>query len=357
MAILDLKNVSKSYGEGDTATHVLKNITLSVEDGEFLVILGFSGTGKTTLINLIAGLEMPDRGEVLFKGAPVTGPGPERGLVFQSYALMPWLTVEGNIALAVEAVHGKKSKEERAQIVADAIKMVGLGHAVDRRPAELSGGMRQRVAVARALAMQPEVLLMDEPLSALDALTRANVATEIEQIWEANRRTAILITNDVDEALVLADRIACLNPDGTLGEVFKVDLPRPRDRSAMNEDPQVMHLRAAVTAYLMDVGIQGKAEETRLLPNVTPRHALAPKAYVEASAAQGFADDRYLQFSQLALQDLRDAEGPPDRGRGFQPHREEGRIHLADRPLGLRQVDRADDDRGAQLDLQGRDQA
>lgn len=299
MAILDLKNVSKSFGEGDNATHVLKNISLSVEDGEFLVILGFSGTGKTTLINLIAGLEMPDRGEVLFKGAPVTGPGPERGLVFQSYALMPWLTVEGNIALAVEAVHGKKSKEERAKIVGDAIKMVGLSHAVDRRPAELSGGMRQRVAVARALAMQPEVLLMDEPLSALDALTRANVATEIEQIWEANRRTAILITNDVDEALVLADRIACLNPDGTLGAVFKVDLPRPRDRSAMNEDPQVMHLRAAVTAYLMDVGIQGKTEETRLLPNVTPRHALAPKAYVEASAAQGFADDRYLQFSQL----------------------------------------------------------
>ncbi len=298
MSYLELKNVSKSFGEGEHATHVLKNISLSVREGEFLVILGFSGSGKTTLINLIAGLERPDRGEVIFKGAPVTGPGPERGLVFQSYALMPWLTVEGNIALAVEAVHGKKPKDERARIVAEAIKMVGLSHGVARRPAELSGGMRQRVAVARALAMKPEVLLMDEPLSALDALTRANVATEIEQIWEADRRTAILITNDVDEALVLADRIICLNPDGTLGEVFKVDLARPRDRSGMNEDPEFMRLRAAVTTYLMDVGIQGKAEETRRLPDVTPRHAM-PKAYADASVALSLADDRYLQFSQL----------------------------------------------------------
>ncbi len=298
MSYLELKNVSKSFGEGEHATHVLKNISLSVREGEFLVILGFSGSGKTTLINLIAGLERPDRGEVIFKGAPVTGPGPERGLVFQSYALMPWLTVVGNIALSDEAVHGKKPKDERARIVAEAIKMVGLSHAVERRPAELSGGMRQRVAVARALAMKPEVLLMDEPLSALDALTRANVATEIEQIWEADRRTAILITNDVDEALVLADRIICLNPDGTLGEVFKVDLARPRDRSGMNEDPEFMRLRAAVTTYLMDVGIQGKAEETRRLPDVTPRHAM-PKAYADASVALSLADDRYLQFSQL----------------------------------------------------------
>lgn len=299
MAILELKNVSKSYGEGDAATHVLRNISLAVEDGEFLVILGFSGTGKTTLINLIAGLERPDRGDVLFKGHPVTGPGPERGLVFQSYALMPWLTVEGNIALAVEAVHRKASKAERARIVAEAIRMVGLAHATDRRPAELSGGMRQRVAVARALAMKPEVLLMDEPLSALDALTRANVATEIEQIWEADRRTAILITNDVDEALVLADRIVCLNPDGTLGDVFKVDLARPRDRAAMNEDARFMQLRAAVTAYLMDVGISAKTEETRRLPNVTPRHALLPRAYEDAAAGTSLADERYLQFSQL----------------------------------------------------------
>lgn len=291
MGILELKGVSKGYGK----TPVLKRLDLSVKEGEFLAVLGFSGTGKTTLINLLAGLELPDQGEVLFRGAPVTGPGPERGLVFQSYALMPWLTVAGNIALAVDAV-SKGSKADRAALVAKYVEMVGLGHAADRRPAELSGGMRQRVAVARALAMQPEVLLMDEPLSALDALTRANVATEIEAIWAAEKRTVVLITNDVDEALVLADRILCLNPDGTLGAAFQVDLPRPRDRGKMNDDPVFKALRADVTAYLMDVGIKGKVEGTRLLPVVTPRHAL-PRAYAEA--AKSFTDDRYLQFSQL----------------------------------------------------------
>ncbi|MCU0827758.1 MAG: nitrate ABC transporter ATP-binding protein [Tabrizicola sp.] len=290
MGILELKGVSKGYG-----TPVLKRLDLAVDEGEFLAVLGFSGTGKTTLINLLAGLELPDQGEVLFKGQPITGPGPERGLVFQSYALMPWLTVAGNIGLAVDAV-SKGSKSERAALVSKYIAMVGLSHAADRRPAELSGGMRQRVAVARALAMEPQVLLMDEPLSALDALTRANVASEIEAIWAAEKRTVVLITNDVDEALVLADRILCLNPDGTLGATFKVDLTRPRDRSAMNDDPAFKTLRADVTAYLMDVGIKDKVEGTRLLPAVTPRHAL-PRAYAEA--AKSATDDRYLHFSQL----------------------------------------------------------
>ena len=291
--MLELKNVSKGYG----GQPVLRNLTLSVRPGEFLAVLGFSGTGKTTLINLLAGLALPDAGEVSFNGAPVTGPGPERGLVFQSYALMPWLTVAGNIGLAVDAVHGKLPKAERAALVTKYIDMVVLSHAAERRPAELSGGMRQRVAVARALAMEPQVLLMDEPLSALDALTRANVASEIEAIWAADRRTVVLVTNDVDEALVLADRIACLNPDGTLGHMFDVALPRPRDRSAMNTDAHVKSLRADVTAYLMDVGIAAKLPETRLLPLVTPRHALVPRAYAEA--AKSATDERYLQYSQL----------------------------------------------------------
>ena len=210
MATLELRNVCKSYGE----TPVLKNIDLSVADGEFVVILGFSGTGKTTLINLMAGLATPDAGSASFKGKPITAPGPERGLIFQSYSLMPWLTVRGNVGLAVDAVHKAMSKAERGALIDRYVAMVGLSHAADRRPAELSGGMRQRVAVARALAMEPEVLLMDEPLSALDALTRANLADEIERIWEQERKTVVLITNDVDEALLLADRILILRPDG-----------------------------------------------------------------------------------------------------------------------------------------------
>ena len=296
MGILELHNVSKSFGDGDARVSVLKAITLSVAKGEFLAVLGFSGTGKTTLINLLAGLTQPDHGSVTFNGAAVTGPGPERGLVFQSYSLMPWLTVAGNVALAVDAVHKALPKAERAALVAKYIAMVGLGHAADRRPAELSGGMRQRVSVARALAMQPQVLLMDEPLSALDALTRANLADEIEAIWNAEKKTVVLVTNDVDEALVLADRIITLNPDGTLGTEFVVNLPRPRSRSAVSEDAAFKALRADVTGYLVDVGIRGKAEETRALPDVTPRHAL-PGAVTEA--AKSFNDHRYLQYSQL----------------------------------------------------------
>ncbi|MCC5958454.1 MAG: ATP-binding cassette domain-containing protein [Rhodobacteraceae bacterium] len=297
MAILEFKNVCKGFGTGLNREEVLKDISLSVKEGEFLAILGFSGTGKTTLINQIAGLAQPDRGQVLFRGKPITGPGPERGLVFQSYSLMPWLTVAGNVALAVDAVYKSASRAERAAMVDKYIAMVGLSHAKGRRPAELSGGMRQRVSVARALAMNPEVLLLDEPLSALDALTRANLQDEITQIWQADQKTVVLITNDVDEALLLADRIIPLNPDGTLGAAFKVAIPRPRARTAMNNDPVFKKLRADVTKYLMDVGIAAKVEETRVLPQVTPLHG-TPKAY--AQAAKSGLDERYLEFSQLS---------------------------------------------------------
>ncbi|MEM6305111.1 MAG: ABC transporter ATP-binding protein [Pseudomonadota bacterium] len=296
MSILKLDHVSKSFGEGAQRTDVLKDINLDVKEGEFLVLLGFSGTGKTTLINLLAGLEGPTTGAATFRGAPITGPGPERGVIFQSYSLMPWLTVDGNVRLAVDAIFSGKSSSEKAAIVDKYVQMVGLGHAKSRRPAELSGGMRQRVNVARALAMNPEVLLLDEPLSALDALTRANLADEIEQIWQADKKTCVLITNDVDEAIVLADRIIALNPDGTLGEEFTVDIPRPRERTAMNTHEGFKALRAAVTSYLMDVGIAAKVEGTRRLPDVTPIHGV-PTAV--AKAQEGLIDTRFLDFSQL----------------------------------------------------------
>ncbi|WP_170519560.1 ABC transporter ATP-binding protein [Ruegeria atlantica] len=296
MSILSFNNASKSFGEGTARTEVLKDIDLDVQEGEFLVILGFSGTGKTTLINLMAGLDSPTSGEVTFKGAPIKGPGPERGVIFQNYSLMPWLTVSGNVGLAVDTVFPDLSKAEKAEKVAHYVQMVGLSHAAMRRPAELSGGMRQRVNVARALSMNPELLLLDEPLSALDALTRANLADEIEHIWEADKKTCVLITNDVDEAIILADRIIALNPDGTLGQEFRVSIPRPRDRGAMNNDETFKRLRADVTKYLMDVGIEAKVEGSRILPNVTPMHGV-PTAV--AKAQKGMIQNRFLNFSQL----------------------------------------------------------
>lgn len=296
MAIVEFKDVQLGFGTGTDRVEVLRDINLDVKEGEFLAILGFSGTGKSTLMNLVAGLSTPDKGEVLFKGAPINGPGPERGLVFQSYSLMPWLTVAGNVALAVDSVFKGKSKGVRADIVSKYIEMVGLSHAKDRRPAELSGGMRQRVSVARALAMNPEVLLLDEPLSALDALTRANLADEILDIWDADKKTVILITNDVDEAIIMADRIVALNPDGTLSEPFNVRIPRPRDRIKMNDDPMFKKLRAEITKYLVDVGITGRVEESRKLPDVTPIHGV-PAAV--AKAQEGLIDERFLDFSQL----------------------------------------------------------
>jgi nitrate/nitrite transport system ATP-binding protein len=304
MAVLELKGVWAGYGSAQARTEVLKGIDLNVQEGELLAVLGFSGTGKTTLISLLAGLRKPDKGEVLFKGKRVTGPGPERGVVFQSYALMPWLTVWDNIALAVNAVHRRARKAERKALTEKYMAMVGLAHARDRRPAELSGGMRQRVSVARALAMQPEVLLLDEPLSALDALTRAKLQDEFADIRAETNATMVLITNDVDEAILLADRIVPLNPDGTLGPSYQVELSRPRNRVALNHDATFHRLRSDITRYLMEAGELRKAasEGGVALPNVVPffaKEGKLPKAYVEA-AAKARREDRYLDFSQIS---------------------------------------------------------
>ncbi|MEM6626285.1 MAG: nitrate ABC transporter ATP-binding protein [Pseudomonadota bacterium] len=303
MAILELKNVSKAFGEGVDRAEILSDIDLSVEDGEFVAILGFSGSGKTTLINLIAGLETADSGEVLCRGEAVTGPAPDRGLVFQSYSLMPWMTVKENVQLAVDSVFKSESKADRAARTMRYVEMVGLDHALDRRPAELSGGMRQRVSVARALAMNPEILLLDEPLSALDALTRSKLQDEITDIWSNDKKTVVLITNDVDEAILLADRIIPLNPgpNATLGPAFKVDIERPRERTKINASDTFKTLRRDVTDYLMKVGIEAKIDSQELtLPNVVPITQKPPKAYEEAAQTSGLAEDRYLEFSQVS---------------------------------------------------------
>jgi nitrate/nitrite transport system ATP-binding protein len=301
MSILELKSVSKSYGSGEQAVEVLSDVNLSIREGEFVAIVGFSGSGKTTLIAAIAGLIPPDSGEVLFKGQRVTEPGPDRGVVFQNYSLLPWLSVESNVALAVDSVFPKWSSEQRRAHVRKYVDMVGLSHALDRRPAELSGGMRQRVAVARALAMDPEILLLDEPLSALDALTRARLQDEIEAIWERQRKTVVLVTNDVDEALLLADRIIALKPGprATLGREFKVDMARPRDRMAVNQDDTYRRLRAQISQYLMGLGSQrnSNAPVARELPAVVPIEPPVPKTVRRVSRPKPAENrDKFVEF-------------------------------------------------------------
>ena len=275
MSYLKLSNVSKSYDD----EIILDGIDFEVEKGEFVAILGFSGSGKTTLVSLIAGLIEADRGELYFKDKKIEGSSTERGLVFQSYSLMPWLSVDGNVQMAVDAVYKDKPAAERKDIVDHYVHMVGLDHAKIRKPAELSGGMRQRVNVARALSMKPELLLLDEPLSALDALTRANLQDEILKIWGQEKQTVILITNDVDEAIYMADRIIPLNPgpNATLGPDYKVNIPRPRSRTELNTNPEFIRLRAEITEYLIDVGMERGAEVDGgiKLPNVVPLTATA----------------------------------------------------------------------------------
>jgi nitrate/nitrite transport system ATP-binding protein len=279
MPFLELRGVCKGYGANGARTEVLRNIDLTVERGEFVAVVGYSGAGKTTLISMMAGLTRPDRGSVLLDGRPITGPGPDRAIVFQNYSLLPWLNVYENVYLAVDQVFPKWDRRKKTEQVEKYIAMVNLTPARRKTPGQLSGGMRQRVSVARALAMEPQVLLLDEPLGALDALTRATLQDEIERIWRQHRRTVVLITNDVDEGILLADRIVPLSagPRATLGPSVTVDLDRPRDRKAINHCPQFKSIRREVFDYLLGPGGKAKAAETsagasveRSLPPVVP---------------------------------------------------------------------------------------
>ncbi len=294
---MSMVGVCKSFGSGITRTEVLSNINLNLRQGEFLAVVGFSGSGKTTFTKLLAGLERPDAGAVLFQGQAVVGPGPERGLVFQNYSLLPWLTVRGNIALSVNRVFAHWSRGERRDHIEKFIEMVGLKHAAHRRPHELSGGMRQRTSLARTLAMKPQVLLLDEPLSALDALTRSVMQDEILRIWEEEKQTCLMITNDVDEAIVVADRIVPLNPGpkASLGPMFSVELERPRDRTALNHDPNFKGLRNAITNYLSAVRRKARSDEAAnsqlrqvALPDLEPIVSRRPSVdvYSRRSAAR-----------------------------------------------------------------------
>lgn len=275
MAYLELNNVSKTFGTGDSTTQVLDKINLHIEEGEFVAIVGFTGSGKTTLVNLINGLDTPTNGEVLFKGKPVRDTSHERGVIFQNYSLLPWLTVYQNVEMAVKEAFPNETKAFRDARIKEYVDLVSLSPAINKRPKELSGGMRQRVSVARALSMDPEMILMDEPLGALDALTRGNLQDEILNIWNKNKRTALLITNDVDEGLYMADRIIPLRPgpNATLGPEFKIDIERPRDKAALNDSEEYKKTRNALIEYLMDIGSERASNTQNLyeLPDLQPK--------------------------------------------------------------------------------------
>ena len=276
MAFLELKNVCKSFGKGDKKTKILKDINLSVDEGEFICIIGFSGMGKTTLINLIEGLIFPDSGELLIDGKKIVGPGADRSIVFQNYSLLPWLNVKTNISMAVKEVFPKWNKKKIETHANEYISKVNLSGAQDKLPAELSGGMRQRVSVARALALKPKLMLLDEPLSALDALTRSNLQDEIIRIWLEDKKTVVMITNSVDEGLILADRIIPLTiaPEATLGPEFKVNIPRPRDKSTLDHNEEYKRLRTEITKYMITMNQEMKKNTLTnkyILPDLKPK--------------------------------------------------------------------------------------
>ncbi len=232
----------------------LKNINLSITQGEFVSIIGHSGCGKSTVLNLIAGLLQPTTGNLFCAGREIAAPGPERAVVFQNHSLLPWLSCYENVYLAVERVFGSETKVQQEARAYAALELVGLSHAVEKRPNEISGGMKQRVGIARALAMEPKVLLLDEPFGALDALTRAGLQDELMRIMQKSGATAVMVTHDVDEAVLLSDKIVMMTngPSAGIGEILEVDLPYPRKRLELAENVQYNHLRSEVLKFLYE---------------------------------------------------------------------------------------------------------
>jgi len=250
---VSIENVSMRFPTKNGVFEALREINLGIEEGEFVSLIGHSGCGKSTLLNLIAGLTLPSEGFLICNGREIAGPGPDRGVVFQNHSLLPWLTCFENVHLAVERVFGADEKkaqlEERTHA---ALKLVGLTHATHKHPKEISGGMKQRVGIARALAMQPQVLLLDEPFGALDALTRAHLQDELLKIVAASKSTVVMVTHDVDEAVLLSDRIVMMTngPSATIGEILSVELEKPRDRIQLANDPRYHQYRSVVLEFL-----------------------------------------------------------------------------------------------------------
>jgi len=249
---LSIQDVSKVYPTSNGPYPVLQGVNLTVQQGEFICVIGHSGCGKSTLLNMVSGFATPTRGEVRLRSQPITQPGPDRMVVFQNYALLPWKTALENVYIAIDAVHKQKSKAEKLAIARDHLAMVGLTEAADKKPTQLSGGMKQRVAIARALAVRPEVLILDEPFGALDAITKEELQEELLKIWNDHRCTVLMITHDIDEALFLADRLVMMTngPAANIGEIMTIPFPRPRDRARIMEDPYYYKLRNQALDFL-----------------------------------------------------------------------------------------------------------
>ncbi len=251
-SFLEIDAVAKIYPTKTGGYTVLENVSLNVQKGEFICLIGHSGCGKSTLLNMVSGFSKPTHGEVRLNGQPITKPGPDRMVVFQGYALLPWLTVFENVYLAVNRVYSKKSTAEKTKIVKEHLAMVGLTEAIDKKPPQISGGMKQRVAIARALSIRPEVLILDEPFGALDAITKEELQEELLKIWNDHRCTVLMITHDIDEALFLADRLVMMTngPAATIGEVMEIPFRRPRDRARIMEMPEYYKLRNYALDFL-----------------------------------------------------------------------------------------------------------
>jgi nitrate/nitrite transport system ATP-binding protein len=255
MSYLNISQVDMTFTKGKVKSNVLRDVNLKIEKGEFISIIGHSGCGKSTVLNIVAGLLTASSGGVILDGREVNAPGPDRSMVFQNHSLLPWLTVYQNVSLAVNKIFGGiKTSAERHEWVMHNLNMVHMTHAKDKLPAEISGGMKQRVGIARALAMEPKVLLLDEPFGALDALTRAHLQDEVMRIQEELNNTVMMITHDVDEAVLLSDRIVMMTngPSATIGEILEVKLSRPRNRVELVNDPVYNHCRQAVLKFLYE---------------------------------------------------------------------------------------------------------
>uniref|UniRef100_B8HN94 Nitrate ABC transporter, ATPase subunits C and D n=1 Tax=Cyanothece sp. (strain PCC 7425 / ATCC 29141) TaxID=395961 RepID=B8HN94_CYAP4 len=249
---LVIKDVSKVYPTPKGPYTVLEDVNLTIAEGEFICLIGHSGCGKSTLLNMVSGFNQPTAGEVKLQGKPILKPGPDRMVVFQNYSLLPWLTVFENVYLAVDSVYPQKSEADKREIVREHLALVGLVEASEKKIPQISGGMKQRVSIARALSIRPELLILDEPFGALDAITKEELQEELLKIWNDHRCTVLMITHDIDEALFLADKLVMMTngPAAKIGEVMTIPFPRPRDRARIMEDPEYYDLRNYALDFL-----------------------------------------------------------------------------------------------------------